>query len=98
MCYGNFTRVARHLVVGFCLYVLREETPTVYKIPLFISTKKPKRFRKPEKPKPKSLMQKIVSALNGSKETEVKEYDSPYGNTWEDEDNALTKEEFGVWE
>ena len=67
---SDSTYTARHLDVGQCLYVLREETPQLFTIPLFMSTRRPERYAEPKhqikKREPQGLKKKILSALNGN--------------------------------
>jgi len=70
----DWYRVAKHLDVGFCIHYLNEKMQVV-KIPKLVSNVRPMPYYLPkpqiiEKPKPKSLMQRIKIALSGSEESE----------------------------
>jgi hypothetical protein len=71
--YGlDWCRIARHLDMGFCIYVNREKL-RVCKIPLFQNSIQPQQYREPVKPKPKSIMQRILTAINGNEEPDLNE-------------------------
>jgi hypothetical protein len=63
--YGkDYTRVVQELDVGFCLYYLNEKLK-IWKIPEFISYRKPQEYTEP-KPKPKpTLTEKILKVFSG---------------------------------
>jgi hypothetical protein len=82
--YGkDSTYTARHLDVGFCLYCLKEETPQVYKVPLFTSKTRPQEYCEPtpKKREPRTLKEKVLSVLNNKEffeqEDEFEEEDYP---------------------
>lgn len=88
--YGSdYTYTARHLAVGQCLYVLREDTPQICTIPLFMTTRRPKPYSEPEpkKREPRNLKEKILCVLGNEYYEEDEEED--------DQDLPLFLEEFG---
>jgi len=86
----DWFRVAKHLDIGFCIYYLNERMK-VYKIPLFQSNVKPMAYREPQKPKPKGIIHRILTAINGSEEPDLDE-DS---DEWEEgEGYPIFDEEF----
>jgi len=93
----DYTHVARHLSVGFCIYVLGEKLKVV-KIPLFRSHRLPQPYTEPKEPQTteqpkKSLIKRIVTALKGNEQTTEEEYYNVYGNSEEDQEDAWTEEE-----
>lgn len=76
--YGSdYIYTARHLDVGQCLYVLREETPQICTIPLFVSTRRSEPYTEPE-PKerePRNFKERIFCALGNRYYEEDEEED-----------------------
>jgi len=68
----DWYRVVKHLDVGFAIYYLNERMRVV-KIPLFQSNIQPMPYREPVKPKPKGIIHRILTALNGSEDEEPEE-------------------------
>ena len=61
----DWTRVARELDIGFCVYANKEKLKVV-KIPRFNSDITPKPYCEPEPTKKPTIWQKIKNAINGS--------------------------------
>lgn len=85
--YGlDWCRIARHLDVGFTIYVNKEKLE-VCKIPLFQTHRIPQAYREPVKPKPKGIIHRILTSLSGSETEEDEGLDEDdTGVTMEDED------------
>jgi len=75
----DMTYTARHLDVGFCIYVLGEKLQVV-KIPLFHTKRLPMPYVEPQEPIPqkKSIIRRILSAIGRNKETEAYNYEEEY--------------------
>lgn len=89
----DFYRCCLGFGIGQCFYCLRNFNPKIYQLRKFQSERLPTEYRElePQRREPRTFKEKTMSVITG------KEYfDSPYGQTFDDEDDAFVEEEFDL--